>query len=124
MTKKRSIIDINDANIIKITERKDVPVGIIRIIRLIDFNKIPSHSKNSSLLGAYIIFTKYGDHYVGSTNNFFRRMTSHKSLTIRGRIPVSAYLYETYNIGNAKVLENWLIYRTNPIVNYIQTRKE
>lgn len=114
-------MNLEEEQIIQIASREDLPVKVLRIVRIKSMDKIPNHlvPKAATLCGAYMIITKYGENYVGSTVDFFRRTYTHKCLTIKGRIPKSAYLYETENEDDAIKLEDWLIYWTNPSLNII-----
>lgn len=81
---------------------------------------IPEHC------GAYIITTKSGKRYVGSSTNIFERMRCHVYIgdIRRGKYIKEAIMsigvYLTENYKDARVLERWLIYGLDPELNLLK----
>lgn len=107
---------LSEDKIIKISNKRKLPVKITRIVRIKDMLK-ERYVNSIRLCGAYIVITRNKENYAGSTEDFFQRMQHHANSTIKGRIPMSAYLFETKSEDDAKVLERWLIRMFNPSLN-------
>lgn len=118
---------LTEEKIIKIANKRNLPTKVKRIIRIMDLweERCIIYNDVIRLCGAYIVITRDDENYVGSTKNFFYRMYQHVRFTIKGRIPKSAYMFETENIESALKLEKWLIQMYNPSLNIcLRTKHE
>lgn len=107
--------------IVKIANKRNLPVKIDEIVKIEDLFEertfIIDYKTEICYCGAYMIITRDGENYAGSTENFFERMYEHIYNTIKGKIPMFACLFETKDMCDAMILERWLIQKFNPPLN-------
>lgn len=94
---------------------KQEPIEVYRIVKYESLNIV------DNICGAYIIFFMPKNlMYIGSTDNFSRRLYEHKNyFKIKYCIPYSAYVFDTIDVVPAMFLEKELIKRLNPELNYM-----
>lgn len=90
--------------------REETDIDIMCINKDIDINSIPNSC------GVYIIETKSRKRYIGSSINVSNRVSAQKNRYVEDPINTIS-IYMTKNESEARLLEQWFIYKFNPELN-------